>query len=368
MDLALTYGSVLGSLELRSRLAELHSTSELQLTAENVVITPGSIMANYLVLTTLLGPGDHVVCQFPTYAQLYALPRHLGVQVDLWKSHPEDNWVPSIEELEKLIQPHTKAIIIKYVILSCPRNCLVDLSLILHISNPSNPTGTVLPLNTLLALKSLAERHNLVVFSDEVFRPLFHSADPPPPPFVTLRYDQSVSTGSVSKAHGLPGVRLGWVISPNRVIIDRIITARDYTTISVSRLDDSVALFALRSDVLPRLMQRNLAKCAKSISMLERFIETNKGRVSWVKPSGGGVAFIRIYQPKNSLPVSDVALCESLARQGQVSTVPGDHCFGEGEQVDFQGYLRLAIGDDYALDKGLRVLQTFLDSEEVFTV
>ncbi|KAH8674332.1 pyridoxal phosphate-dependent transferase, partial [Xylariales sp. PMI_506] len=112
LDLPLTYGSVLGSTKLRARVAELHSTPELKLTADNVVITPGSIMANYLVLTMLLTAGDHVVCQYPTYAQLYVLPQYLGVKVDLWKSQYEDNWIPSIDELEKLIKPNTKVIII----------------------------------------------------------------------------------------------------------------------------------------------------------------------------------------------------------------------------------------------------------------
>ena len=98
---------------LRERLAELHSSEDVKLTAENVVITPGSIMANYLALTNLASSGDHLVCQYPTFSQLFAIPRALGAEVSLWRAKREDNWVPQISELASLIKPNTKAIIIK---------------------------------------------------------------------------------------------------------------------------------------------------------------------------------------------------------------------------------------------------------------
>jgi aspartate/methionine/tyrosine aminotransferase len=112
-NLPLIYGSVLGSIKLRQRLAELHSTPSVKLTVDNVVITPGSIMANYLVLTALFAAGDHVICQYPTYAQLYELPRFMGVRVDLWKGVAEHCWVPVVDQLEMLVRPNTKAIILK---------------------------------------------------------------------------------------------------------------------------------------------------------------------------------------------------------------------------------------------------------------
>lgn len=112
-NLQLTYGNTTGTVKLRQRIAELHSSPDSTLTAENVVITPGSIMANYLVLNTICGRRDHVICQYPTYAQLYILPRYIGAEVDLWKMREEDDWAPSIEELVALIRPNTKAIIIK---------------------------------------------------------------------------------------------------------------------------------------------------------------------------------------------------------------------------------------------------------------
>jgi aspartate/methionine/tyrosine aminotransferase len=113
LDVPLTYGTAQGSPKLRQRIAELHSSPGVCLTEENVVITTGSILANYLALTSLCGPGDHVICQYPTYGQLYIVPRATGAEVEMWKMRAEDNWMPSIDELKAMIKPNTKVIILK---------------------------------------------------------------------------------------------------------------------------------------------------------------------------------------------------------------------------------------------------------------
>lgn len=114
-DLSLTYGDAQGSLELRKCIADMHSSAEVKFKAENVVVTPGTIMANYLALTIICGPGDHVICQYPTFAQLYEIPRFQGAELSLWRMRSQDNWAPKIEELEAMIKPNTKAIILRCV-------------------------------------------------------------------------------------------------------------------------------------------------------------------------------------------------------------------------------------------------------------
>ena len=114
-DLSLIYGVAQGSLQLRERIAEMHSSESAPLTAENVVITPGSIMANFLSLSTILKPGDHVICQYPTYGQLYLLPKYSEVDVTLWAMKEETGWQPNVDEITGLIKPNTKAIILKQV-------------------------------------------------------------------------------------------------------------------------------------------------------------------------------------------------------------------------------------------------------------
>jgi aspartate/methionine/tyrosine aminotransferase len=212
---------------------------------------------------------------------------------------------------------------------------------------------------------ALAQKHNIVVFSDEVFRPLFHTNEPPPPPVVSLGYPRTVSTGSVSKAHALPGIRVGWVISQDKEIIQRVITLRDYTTISVSLLDDSVAAFALSKEVLPRLMERNLQICAESIALLDDFVKRNAQRCHWVKPKGSGTTFIQILN-KDKSASNDLVFSKRLVEEAGITVVPGVHCFGEEGASDLKGYLRIALGSPRRLEKALPIMEEFIHRHNFF--
>lgn len=343
-DFQLAYGTATGLPALRKRVAEIHSSENVKLTEDNVVITPGSIMANYLVLTTICGKGDHLICQYPTYGQLYILPRFQGVDVDLWKMKAENDWIPKVEDLAAMIKPNTKAIV---------------------VNNPSNPTGTVLPDNVLKEILALAEKHNILVFADEVFSPLFHTSDPPPPPLVSLGYKKSVSTGSVSKSYGLPGIRVGWVVSQDPAILEQVITAMDYTTNFMSQLDEGVAAFALGPDVLPQLLERNLAGCRSRIATLDEFVKRNAGRCSWVAPKGAGTAFIRILN-RDGTPVDDLKFCNQLVDKYGVSVIPGGQCFSDEGLDDFKGYIRLTLGDKPRFEEGLALIEKLLSEPEDF--
>ena len=110
----LNYGAIRGSQKLRSALARLYSSRAASpLPAENVLITPGAIAANHMLLYALIGRGDHVICHFPTYQQLYTVPASFGAEVSLWKAKEDSKWQLDIEELKSLVKPNTKLIIIK---------------------------------------------------------------------------------------------------------------------------------------------------------------------------------------------------------------------------------------------------------------
>lgn len=113
----LTYGHIRGSPALRTNLADLYSVkaASTRLNADNILITPGAIAANSTIYFGLLGKGDHVVCHYPTYQQLYDIPARLGAEVSLWRARESKNWMLDIEELKNLIKPNTKMIIIKQV-------------------------------------------------------------------------------------------------------------------------------------------------------------------------------------------------------------------------------------------------------------
>ncbi len=110
-----TYGHIRGSPALRSNLANLYSSKAVgtRFNIENILITPGAIAANAIVFYALLGKGDHVICHYPTYQQLYEIPARLGAEVSLWRARESDNWSLDVEELKSMIKPNTKMIIIK---------------------------------------------------------------------------------------------------------------------------------------------------------------------------------------------------------------------------------------------------------------
>lgn len=110
----LTYGAIRGSDKLRTNLAALYSSdSEEDLSPEGIIITPGAIQANFEVFYALVGRGDHVICVYPTYQQLYAVPESLGAEVSLWRLNDYQGFVPDTKQLRSLVKPNTKLIVIK---------------------------------------------------------------------------------------------------------------------------------------------------------------------------------------------------------------------------------------------------------------
>lgn len=117
LDLSATqdYSHIRGTPALRANLARLYSSKVgSPLAPDNILIQPGAIAANQLVLYALLQPGDHVICHYPTYQQLYSVPASLGAEVSLWKSDPTNDWLPDLEQLASLVKDNTKLIIIKF--------------------------------------------------------------------------------------------------------------------------------------------------------------------------------------------------------------------------------------------------------------
>jgi aspartate/methionine/tyrosine aminotransferase len=336
---ALTYGAIRGSDALRSNLARLYSAKIAEpLAPELIITTPGAIQANYLVAYALVGPGDHVICHYPTYQSLYEVPKQLGAEVDLWKAKAENDWVPDIEELKALIKPNTKLIV---------------------INNPNNPTGAVLRKSFLQEVVDIAREHDIIVHSDEVYRPVFHSITPLdsgfPPSLVSMGYKKTIVTGSMSKAYAMAGIRVGWIASRDPEVIEKIAEARHYTTISVSQLDEQVAAYALHQNTVHSLLARNIGLAKTNIEILSKFVDKNDDAVEWVKPLAGTTAFVKIHF--EGKPVDDVDFCKKLMEKTGVLFVPGAECFGQ----EFQGYVRIGwVCNTEVLKEGLDKVTSFV--------
>lgn len=211
---------------------------------------------------------------------------------------------------------------------------------------------------SLLKVIEAARDAKVTVFTDEVFSPLFF-ADPQPPSFISLGFADSDVTGSMSKSYGIPDIRIGWIISQNPVFMGRARNARDYTTISVSQLDDAVATYGLNEAVLPNLMKRNIAVCSESIRLLEGLVRRNPARVRWVKPTGAGTAFLQILL-EDGTPVDDAAFSRMMAEEEGAGVAPGGHGFANGNVHDFEGYVRITLGSPNSLRDSLPLLESFI--------
>lgn len=346
------YGAIRGSEALRSNIAALYnsntafdnseSSSAPALTADNVLVTNGAIQANFLALYTNIGPGDHVICHYPTYQQLYSVPESFGADVSLWRAKEDEGWRLDLDELQELIRPNTKLII---------------------INNPQNPTGATIPYVTLSGLVAIARAHSIFIHSDEVYHPLFHTPTPTSnnrtPSILSFPYPNILATGSMSKAFSLAGIRLGWIASPSAATIAACASTRDYTTISVSQLDDAVATFALAPATVPALLARNVALARGNLALLATFVDEFKERCRWAgPPAAGTTAFVQFTGP-GGRPVDDVAFCEGLLAKEGVLVAPGSACFGEG--VDFKGYVRIGyVQEREVMVEGLEALRRFM--------
>ncbi|KAK6209157.1 hypothetical protein LQW54_006611 [Pestalotiopsis sp. IQ-011] len=336
----MTYGAILGSTELRQNITNLYRDDggAEPLSPSSVIVTQGAIAANHLVFYSLIGPGDHVVSVFPTYQQLYAVPESLGAEVSLWELKAEHGFVPDVAALEGLIKSNTKMIV---------------------INNPNNPTGATIPTETLKQIANVARKHNVILFADEVYRPLYHGVedDKIPPSALSLGWGRTVVTSSMSKAWALAGIRVGWIASRDASIIEKVAVARDYTTISVSQLDDQVATYALSDKVRPHLIQRNIALARQNLVLLEDFVRDHSDYVSWVKPNAATVAFVQFR--KGGQPVVDEQFCVDVLEKTKVMILPGCKCFGHGNA--FKGYVRIGyVSETEVLREALEQLSAYV--------
>lgn len=208
----------------------------------------------------------------------------------------------------------------------------------------------------------VAAEHDIIILSDEVYRPLFHSINPIdpefPPSILSLGYKKTIATGSMSKAYSMAGIRVGWIASRDLDIIEKIAEARHYTTISVSQLDEQVAAYALHPNTVHSLLSRNIQLAKTNLELLEKFVIKNDDACEWIKPLAGTTAFVKVH--RDGAPVDAADLCHRLIDQTGVLFVPGDECFGG----DFKGYIRIGfVCHTGVLKEGLDKVTKFLRRE-----
>lgn len=309
LDTRLGYSEAPGSLDLRSALAATYRDTG----PDDILVTTGAIEANYLLFNVLLDPGDHVVAVHPAYQQLYSVPRAIGCDVSLWHISAEGGFHYDLDELERLVTPRTRLIV---------------------VNTPHNPTGALLSADELRRVYALAESVGARVLCDEAYRWLeLPDNDPLPPPIRDLG-ERGISVGTFSKPFGLPGLRTGWIAAPAEIIA-ACWAMRDYISLSPGKLNDALALLAFRHR--DQITARTKAIVAQNLATAARWFAEQADLVSWTPPRAGLLALLSY---RLDIPSRDLA--DRLAGEYSVMLAPGA-AFG------YEYHLRLGVGQDPAI-------------------
>ena len=213
----LNYAQANGIPELRDNIAALYPGA----TRDNVIVTTGAAQANFTSILTALDPGDEIVVMLPNYMQIYGIGINYGLDVKTFSLKEELGWSVDIDEVGDVVSDKTKLI---------------------AVCNPNNPTGHIMTEDEMNAVVAAADRTGAWLLSDEVYAGAEHHQEEVTPSFWG-RYDRVLAVGSMSKAYGLPGLRIGWVVAPADMV-DEIWARQDYVTISASMLGNKLAAYA----------------------------------------------------------------------------------------------------------------------------
>ncbi|MFD7130611.1 aminotransferase class I/II-fold pyridoxal phosphate-dependent enzyme [Streptomyces sp. NPDC059894] len=296
-------------------------------TPDDVMVTVGAAEANAVVMATLVRPGDHVVTLAPGYRQVWGCAVNRGAEVDEVHCTAADGWRPDLAALRRAVRPDTRLI---------------------SLTNPNNPTGTILTDDEMAEIVEIASRVGAWILADEVHRGTELLTDLVTPTFWG-RYERVICVGSLSKAFGMPGLRVGWLVAPPAVLPD-LWRRHEYATVSTASVSMTLAEIALDQDHRYRLLSRYRALIRRSSTWLRDWVDAHPELVSLVTPEATALGFVRYHL---DLPSRDVVV--ELSRRGGVLVGAGAH-FGT------EGHFRITHGHDSsylseALDRVSAVLK-----------
>ena len=304
LDLALGYPQSNGTEALRAAIAGHYPGATL----DHVLVTSGSAESNYVNCWRLLEPRDRVAIMLPNYQQIWGLARTFGADVRPFHLREDNGWQPDLAELDAAIAPGTKLVV---------------------ITHPNNPTGVVLHPDVVDRIVARAEAAGAWILSDEVYQGAERAGVLTPS--LWGRSERVIITNGLSKAYGLPGLRIGWCVAPPPHI-GELWARKDYTTIGPTVMSDALAALAVRADVRPKIFERTRAIIRANWRVMERFLTAMDGEFTYRVPDAGAIVYARYRAGVNSS-----ALAETLRRDHDVLIVPGD-------QFGMDRFVRLGFG------------------------
>ena len=322
----LTYGDIEGNPAFLQGVCNLYETVR----PEHIIPTHGAAGANYLVLSTLVEPGDHVVSIMPTYQQLYSIPEMCGAHMSILHLEKEDHYHVDPAKLDALCTDETKLI------------C---------INNPDNPTGALLSREELEVIVNIARKHDAWLMCDEVYRLLVQDDDAFTTSPIDL-YDKAVVTSSMSKVWSLAGIRLGWCITKSEELRHELLSHRDYDLISCGMFDEAVAAYALAH--YDKILARSRRIVRQNLAALEEWVNSEP-HLSFVKPEAGTTALVYY-----DYDIDSYDFCIGMMETEGALVTPGD-AFEEPRSMRI-GYAYSDNVDD--LKEGLAAISRYLRTLE----
>ena len=315
LDQPLGYSQSNGTIELRERIAAIYPGARV----DQIEVTNGTSEANYLVALSQLGPGHVFAMELPNYMQMPGVARSLGARVRTFRLRQETGWEPDWDEFERAVAADTK---------------------LLYISNPNNPTGAVLSDAAMRRMADRCDRTGTWLLSDEVY--LGAEIDRPRTKSFWGMSDRVIVTSGLSKAYGIPGVRIGWIVAPEE-LARHCWTQHDYLTIGPNKMSDRIARVAVEQTNRERCYARTREILAHNLPIARDWIAGFGGRVAWQEPRAGAIALI-----KYNSEVPSIELAERIRTRQSMLVVPGSH-------VGLEGHLRIWLGGrEEFLREGLR--------------
>lgn len=288
-----TYGTIRGSEELRTAIAEMYRTVD-----ENGILPQhGATGANQHIIYSLVRPGDRVIAFSPSYQQFCSAPRAIGGRVTVLKLRKENGYLPDLEELREAAKYGVRLI---------------------ALNNPNNPTGSVIPDEMMKEIAAVAETYGAYILCDEVYSGI--SADGSRTASIADLYEKGIATGSMSKAFSLAGLRLGWVATRDKAALSQFCLVRDYDIVSCSLFDEAMAALALRSR--EKILERNRHILQNNLEILDRWVQGEK-QADYVRPRAGTMALVYYH-----LDIPSEDFCRRMYYETGAFAVPGD-CFDE---------------------------------------
>jgi aspartate/methionine/tyrosine aminotransferase len=264
--LHLGYTESTGHPVLRREIAALYAT----LGADDVLVFAGAEEAVFCLMTTSLEPGDHVVVTWPGYQSLYEVARAIGAKVGLHLLREEDGWALDVDRLVRSFHADTRMVV---------------------VNAPHNPTGMLPTPEEWRRLAAECSSRGIRLVADEVYRFLEHDGAPTLPAGADLD-ERAVSIGVMSKSFALAGLRIGWLATRDRAVLDRCARMKDYTTICSAAPSEVLALIALRAR--DRVLDRSRSIVSANLGVLDEFFARRADALSWVRPKGGSTGFPKL--------------------------------------------------------------------------